>query len=91
MRYSDDVVSPSSNCACAEVRIECDREHSKVLELEAEISKQNKLISESGKRFAFLEKNHVSLQLKFQNYKQSIDTSSASNAIFEINKLRDQL
>ncbi|GKG15590.1 hypothetical protein Tco_0357913, partial [Tanacetum coccineum] len=28
---------------------------------------------------------------KFQNYKQCSDTSSASNAIFEINKLRDQL
>ncbi|GJT82812.1 uncharacterized mitochondrial protein-like protein [Tanacetum coccineum] len=36
-------------------------------------------------------KNYVSLQLKFQNYKQCIDTSSASNAIFEINKLRQQL
>ncbi|GJX78380.1 hypothetical protein Tco_0325191 [Tanacetum coccineum] len=35
--------------------------------------------------------NYVSLQLKFQNYKQCIDTSSASNAIFEINKLRQQL
>ncbi|GJW92426.1 zinc finger, CCHC-type containing protein [Tanacetum coccineum] len=36
-------------------------------------------------------RNYVSLQLKFQNYKQCSDTSSASNAIFEINKLRDQL
>ncbi|GKF76469.1 hypothetical protein Tco_0225913, partial [Tanacetum coccineum] len=66
-------------------------EHTKVLELEAEISKQKHLISESEKRFAFLEQNYVSLQLKFQNYKQCIDTSSASNAIFEINKLRQQL
>ncbi|GKA76410.1 putative ribonuclease H-like domain-containing protein, partial [Tanacetum coccineum] len=63
----------------------------KVLELEAEISKQKQLITESEKRFAFLEQNYVSLQLKFQNYKQCIDTSSASNAIFEINKLRQQL
>ncbi|GJV24161.1 hypothetical protein Tco_1376856 [Tanacetum coccineum] len=61
------------------------------LELEAEISKQKQLIIESEKRFAFLEQNYVSLQLKFQNYKQCIDTSSASNAIFEINKLRQQL
>ncbi|GJU71839.1 hypothetical protein Tco_1263244 [Tanacetum coccineum] len=69
----------------------CDREHTNVLELEAEISKQKQLFIESEKRFAFLEQNYVCLQLKFQNYKQCIDTSSASNAIFEINKLRQQL
>ncbi|GJT41512.1 copia protein [Tanacetum coccineum] len=88
---SDSVVPPSSNCLCEDLRSACDREHTKVLELEAEISKQKQLISESEKRFAFLEQNYVSLQLKFQNYKQCIDTSSASNAIFEINKLRQQL
>ncbi|GJS26102.1 hypothetical protein Tco_0486722 [Tanacetum coccineum] len=88
---SDIVVPPSSNCLCEDLRSACDREHTKVLELEAEISKQKQLISESEKRFAFLEQNYVSLQLKFQNYKQCIDTSSASNAIFEINKLRQQL
>ncbi|GJT62316.1 hypothetical protein Tco_1005849 [Tanacetum coccineum] len=60
---SDIVVPPSSNCLCEDLRSACDREHTKVLELEAEISKQ----------------------------KQCIDTSSASNAIFEINKLRQQL
>ncbi|GJX83215.1 hypothetical protein Tco_0332696 [Tanacetum coccineum] len=89
--YSDVVVTPSSNCSCDNLRLECDREHNKVLELEAEISKQKRLITESEKRFAFLEQNYVNLQLKFQNYKQCSDTSSASNAIFEINKLRDQL
>ncbi|GJW55883.1 retrovirus-related pol polyprotein from transposon TNT 1-94 [Tanacetum coccineum] len=88
---SDSVVPPSSNCLCEDLRSACDREHTKVLELEAEISKQKQLITESDKRFAFLEHNYVSLQLKFQNYKQCIDTSSASNAIFEINKLRQQL
>ncbi|GJR39111.1 retrovirus-related pol polyprotein from transposon TNT 1-94 [Tanacetum coccineum] len=89
--YSAVAVTPSSNCSCDNLRLECDREHNKVLELEAEISKQKRLITESEKRFAFLEQNYVSLQLKFQNYKQCSDTSSASNAIFEINKLRDQL
>ncbi|GJT24403.1 hypothetical protein Tco_0894340 [Tanacetum coccineum] len=54
---SDIVVPPSSNCLCDDLRSACDREHTKVLELEAEC----------------------------------IDTSSASNAIFEINKLRNQL
>ncbi|GJX64179.1 hypothetical protein Tco_0298522 [Tanacetum coccineum] len=88
---SDIVVPPSPNCLCEDLRSACDREHTKVLKLEAEISKQKQLITESEKRFAFLEQNYVSLQLKFQNYKQCIDTSSASNAIFEINKLRKQL
>ncbi|GJT75994.1 integrase, catalytic region, zinc finger, CCHC-type containing protein [Tanacetum coccineum] len=88
---SDIVVPPSSNCLCEDLRSACDREHTKVLELEAEISKQKQLFIESEKRFAFLEQNYVCLQLKFQNYKQCIDTSSASNAIFEINKLRQQL
>ncbi|GJS04411.1 retrovirus-related pol polyprotein from transposon TNT 1-94 [Tanacetum coccineum] len=88
---SDSVVPPSSNCLCEDLRSACDREHTKVLELEAEISKQKQLFIESEKRFAFLEQNYVCLQLKFQNYKQCIDTSSASNAIFEINKLRQQL
>ncbi|GJW52108.1 hypothetical protein Tco_0093459 [Tanacetum coccineum] len=89
--YSDVAVTPSSNCSCDNLRLKCDRENNKVLELEAEISKQKRLITESEKRFAFLEQNYVSVQLKFQNYKQCSDTSSASNAIFEINKLRDQL
>ncbi|GJW74906.1 hypothetical protein Tco_0134276 [Tanacetum coccineum] len=68
-----------------------DREHTKVLELEAEVFKQQKMVIESEKRNSHLQKNHIDLQLKFQNYKQCIDTSSASNAIFEINKLRNQL
>ncbi|GJT87804.1 hypothetical protein Tco_1069521 [Tanacetum coccineum] len=88
---SDIVVPPSSNCLCEDIRSACDREHTKVLELEAEVFKQQKMVIESEKRNSHLQKNHIDLQLKFQNYKQCIDTSSASNAIFEINKLRKQL
>ncbi|GJU06473.1 hypothetical protein Tco_1122903 [Tanacetum coccineum] len=88
---SDIVVPPSSNCLCNDLRSACDREHTKVLELEAEVFKQQKMVIESEKRNSHLQKNHIDLQLKFQNYKQCIDTSSASNAIFEINKLRNQL
>ncbi|GJS74515.1 hypothetical protein Tco_0707356 [Tanacetum coccineum] len=88
---SDIVVPPSSNCLCDDLRSACDREHTKVLELEAEVFKQQKMVIESEKRNSHLQKNHIDLQLKFQNYKQCIDTSSASNAIFEINKLRQQL
>ncbi|GJY61900.1 hypothetical protein Tco_0462557, partial [Tanacetum coccineum] len=65
---SDIVVPPSSNCLCEDLRSACDREHTKVLELEAEVLKQQKMVIESEKH-----------------------TSSASNAIFEINKLRKQL
>ncbi|GJS34722.1 hypothetical protein Tco_0533104 [Tanacetum coccineum] len=85
------VVPPSSNCLCEDLRSACDREHTKVLKLEAEVLKQQKMVIEYEKRNSHLQKTHVSLQLKFQNYKQCIDTSSASNAIFEINKLRQQL
>ncbi|GJZ66346.1 retrovirus-related pol polyprotein from transposon TNT 1-94 [Tanacetum coccineum] len=63
---SDIVVPPSSNCLCEDLRSACDREHTKVLELEAEISKT--------------ETN------SFLNTRET-----ASNAIFEINKLRQQL
>ncbi|GJY06781.1 integrase, catalytic region, zinc finger, CCHC-type containing protein [Tanacetum coccineum] len=88
---SDIVVPPSSNCLCEDLRSACDREHTKVLELEAEVLKQQKMVIEYEKRNSHLQKTHIDLQLKFQNYKQCIDTSSASNAIFEINKLRQQL
>ncbi|GJX52834.1 hypothetical protein Tco_0281203 [Tanacetum coccineum] len=88
---SDIAVPPSSYALCEDLRSACDREHTKVLELEAEVLKQQKMVIESEKRNSYLQKTHIDLQLKFQNYKQCIDTSSASNAIFEINKLRKQL
>ncbi|GJU86705.1 hypothetical protein Tco_1294251 [Tanacetum coccineum] len=96
---SDIVVPPSSTCLCEELRLNCDREHSKVVELEAEILKKQQMLNESEKRCAFIEKNHVNLQVKFQKYKECLQNqrvcdnsnSTASNAIFEINKLKDQL
>nr|GFB34552.1 hypothetical protein [Tanacetum cinerariifolium] len=74
-------------------------EHSKVLKLEAEVLKRQHMITESEKRCAFLENEHVNLQLKFQKYKECLQSKkccdssnyTASNAIFEINKLKDQL
>ncbi|GJR11237.1 hypothetical protein Tco_0793889 [Tanacetum coccineum] len=96
---SDIVVPPSSNCLCEELRSNCDREHSKVVELEAEILKKQQMLNESEKRCAFIEKNHVNLQVKFQKYKECLQNqmvcdntnSTTSNEIFEINKLKDQL
>nr|GFD11379.1 hypothetical protein [Tanacetum cinerariifolium] len=57
------------------------------------------MITKSEKRCAFLENEHVNLQLKFQKYKECLQSQkrcdssnyTASNAIFEINKLKDQL
>ncbi|GJW58109.1 retrovirus-related pol polyprotein from transposon TNT 1-94 [Tanacetum coccineum] len=46
----DIVVPPSSNCLCEDLRSACDREHTKVLELEAEVLKQQKMVIESEKR-----------------------------------------
>nr|GFA13629.1 hypothetical protein [Tanacetum cinerariifolium] len=67
-------------------------EHSKVLELEAEILKKKQVINDAEKRCAFIQNEHVKLQLKFQKYKEcDTSNSTASNAIFEINKLKDQL
>ncbi|GJX90708.1 hypothetical protein Tco_0344034 [Tanacetum coccineum] len=74
-------------------------EHSKVIELEVEILKKQQMLHESEKRCAFIEKNHVNLQVKFQKYKECLQNqrvcdnsnSTASNAIFEINKLKDHL
>ncbi|GJY64567.1 uncharacterized mitochondrial protein-like protein [Tanacetum coccineum] len=96
---SDIVVPSSSNCLCEELKSNCDREHSKVVELEAEILKKQQMLNESKKRCAFIKKNHVNLQVKFQKYKECLQNqrvcdnsnSTASNAIFEINKLKDQL
>ncbi|GJS61383.1 hypothetical protein Tco_0656167 [Tanacetum coccineum] len=38
-----------SNCLCEDLRSACDREHTKVLELEAEVLKQQKMVIESEK------------------------------------------
>ncbi|GJX16014.1 hypothetical protein Tco_0216846 [Tanacetum coccineum] len=97
--YSDVAVTTSSNYLCKELRSNCDGEHSKVVELEAEILKKQQMLNESEKCCAFIEKNHVNLQVKFQKYKECLQNqrvcdnsnSTASNAIFEINKLKDQL
>ncbi|GJV07344.1 hypothetical protein Tco_1345000 [Tanacetum coccineum] len=40
----------NSNCLCEDLRSACDREHTKVLELEAEVLKQQKMVIESEKR-----------------------------------------
>nr|GFA50778.1 hypothetical protein [Tanacetum cinerariifolium] len=93
------IVPPISDCMCAELRTSYDREHNRVLELEAEISKLHNMLKEYEKRCVFIQKDHIDLQVKFQNYKECLrnqkvceqPNATASNAIFEINKLKAQL
>ncbi|GJZ76593.1 hypothetical protein Tco_0641265 [Tanacetum coccineum] len=83
-------VDPRSNCV---------KEHSRNLELEAEILKVKQLLVEKAKRCSFIETNYQELELKFQMYKECFEnpqvcnnsSSPELNVFFEINKLKDQL
>nr|GEX53648.1 hypothetical protein [Tanacetum cinerariifolium] len=74
-------------------------EHNRVLELEAQVLETQKMLSNSNSQCTILEKHYNDLQLKFQRYKENfknqrvLDNSNAmaSNAIFEITLLKDQL
>nr|GEU79520.1 hypothetical protein [Tanacetum cinerariifolium] len=89
---SVNIVPPISDCMCAELRTSCDREHNRVLKLEAEISKLHNMLKESVKRCVFIQKDHIDLQVKFQKFKECANSNATpSNAIFKINKLKDQL
>nr|GEX02996.1 reverse transcriptase domain-containing protein [Tanacetum cinerariifolium] len=89
---SVNIVPLISDYMCAELRTSCDREHNRVLELEAEISKLHNMLKESEKRCVFIQKDHIDLQVKFQNFKECANSNATpSNAIFEINKLKYQL
>nr|GFA04529.1 hypothetical protein [Tanacetum cinerariifolium] len=70
-----------------------------VLKLEAQVLETQKMLSNSNSQCTILEKHYNDLQLKFQRYKENLknqrilDNSNAmaSNAIFEITLLKDQL
>nr|GEZ85076.1 hypothetical protein [Tanacetum cinerariifolium] len=92
-------VLPRSNCRCEELQSTCDREHSRVLELEAEIAEKQQMLGKSKNQNSLIQKQFVDLQVKFQNYKECFlnqkvceqPNATESNAIFEINKLKAQL
>nr|GEV92960.1 hypothetical protein [Tanacetum cinerariifolium] len=96
---SEREVLPRSNCWCEELQSTCDREHSRVLELEAEIVGKQQMLAKSKNQNSLIQKQFVDLQVKFQNYKECLHNqkvceqpnATASNAIFEINKLKAQL
>nr|GEU49565.1 hypothetical protein [Tanacetum cinerariifolium] len=62
----------------AEISSSCVRELSKGLELEAEIAKKNKMLSESEKRCSHIEKDYIDLEIKFQEY---IDCFESPNVL----------
>ncbi|GJW36407.1 hypothetical protein Tco_0059327 [Tanacetum coccineum] len=70
---SDIVVPPSSNCLCEDLRSACDREHTKVLELEAEVLKQQKMVIESEKRHRHFCASNVFLNNKLRKQLQGKD------------------
>ncbi|GKC91271.1 integrase, catalytic region, zinc finger, CCHC-type containing protein, partial [Tanacetum coccineum] len=83
-------VKPRSNCV---------EEHSRNLELEAEILTVKQLLVEKEKRCSFIETKYQELELKFQKYKECFEnpqvcnnsSSPELNVFFEISKLKDQL
>ncbi|GJY49699.1 hypothetical protein Tco_0439655 [Tanacetum coccineum] len=90
-----DIVVPMS----VEPRSNCVKEHSRNLELKAEILKMKQLLVEKEKRCSFIKTKYQELELKFQKYKECFEnpqvcnnsSSPELNAFFEINKLKDQL
>nr|GEW69818.1 retrovirus-related Pol polyprotein from transposon TNT 1-94 [Tanacetum cinerariifolium] len=56
MLASVNIVPHISDCMCAELRTSCDREHNRVLELEAENSKLHNMLKESEKRCDFIQR-----------------------------------
>nr|GFA08624.1 hypothetical protein [Tanacetum cinerariifolium] len=96
---SEREVLPRSNCRCEELQSTCDREHSRVLELEAEIAEKQQMLVESKNQNSLIQKQFVDLHVKLQNYKEYLRNqkvceqlnATASNANFEINKLKAQL
>ncbi|GJR93480.1 hypothetical protein Tco_0265654 [Tanacetum coccineum] len=92
---TSDIVVPMS----VEPRSNCVEEHSRNLELEAEILKMKQLLVEKEKRCSFIETKYQELELKFQKYKECFEnpqvcnnsSSPELNVFLEINKLKDQI
>nr|GFB65683.1 hypothetical protein [Tanacetum cinerariifolium] len=77
------------NCRCEELQSTCDREHSRVLELEAEIAKKQQMLAKSKNQNSLIQKQFVDLQVKFQNYKECLRNQKALET--EIAQLREGL
>nr|GEZ71054.1 hypothetical protein [Tanacetum cinerariifolium] len=58
-------VLPRLNYRCEELQSTCDREHSRVLELEAEIAEKQQMLAKSKNQNSLIQKQLVDLQVKF--------------------------
>nr|GEV40908.1 hypothetical protein [Tanacetum cinerariifolium] len=65
-------VLPRSNCRCEELQSTCDKEHSRVLKLEAEIAEKQQTLAKSKNQNSLIQKKFVDLQVKFQSYKECL-------------------
>nr|GEW28510.1 putative ribonuclease H-like domain-containing protein [Tanacetum cinerariifolium] len=70
---SDKTVSPTLNCWCEELESMCNKEHSRVLNLEAEVLEKQQMLTKSEQQMC-----------------ETLN-ATASNALFENNKLKAQL
>ncbi|GKA37980.1 hypothetical protein Tco_0724545 [Tanacetum coccineum] len=61
-----------------ESRSNCVKEHSRNLELEAEILKMKQLLVEKEKRCSFIETKYQELELKFQKYKECFENPQST-------------
>nr|GFA10528.1 hypothetical protein [Tanacetum cinerariifolium] len=61
---SEREVLPRSNRRCEKLQSTCDREHSRVLELEAEIAKKQQMLAKSENQNSLIQKQFVDLQEK---------------------------
>ncbi|GKD14863.1 hypothetical protein Tco_1199270, partial [Tanacetum coccineum] len=66
---ASDIAEPIND----EPRSNCVKEHSRNLELEAEILKMKQLLVEKDKRCSFIETKYQELELKFQKYKECFE------------------
>nr|GFC48347.1 hypothetical protein [Tanacetum cinerariifolium] len=69
---SDKTVSPTSNCRCEELESTCNKEHSRVLNLKAEVLEKQQMVTKSEQQISIIQKQFVDLQVKFQNYKEGV-------------------
>nr|GFB55230.1 hypothetical protein [Tanacetum cinerariifolium] len=61
---SEREVLPRLNCWCEELQSTCDRKHSRVLELEAEIAEKQQMLAKSENQNSLIQKQFVDLQEK---------------------------
>ncbi|GJU71091.1 hypothetical protein Tco_1262496 [Tanacetum coccineum] len=84
---TSDIVVPMS----VEPRSNCVKEHSRNLELEAEILKVKQLLVEKEKRCSFIEMKYQELELKFQKYKECFENPQLKEELTAVRIKNDSL